>query len=90
MAQVYGDYYSTPSQKLRYDLLYIRRRSLGLDLELFTTAVLMALFGIRPGRRRHRRERHMEGAQHERWRRAYSELRGDEAPDEETFGENGS
>ena len=57
MAQVYGDYYSTPRQKLIYDLLYIRNRSLGLDMKLFWTAVMMALFGISPGRRRHQRDR---------------------------------
>ena len=76
MAQVFGDYYSTPAQKLRYDLLYIRRRSLALDLKLFGAAVLIGLFGVQPARRRRRRHRD-ESA---RWRRAYEALRGESAP----------
>jgi lipopolysaccharide/colanic/teichoic acid biosynthesis glycosyltransferase len=35
LAQVYGRYYSGPGQKLKYDLLYARRRTLLLDLEIF-------------------------------------------------------
>jgi len=78
MAQVYGDYYSTPAQKLRYDLVYIRRRSLRLDAQLFATAVLMAFFGVRP--RRRRRGPKTEAAEGLRWRRAYAALRGEAAP----------
>jgi hypothetical protein len=80
MAQVYGDYYSTPRQKLHYDLLYIRRRSFGLDLQLFMTAVTIGLFGIRPNRRHavRRTARLAEGA---RWAEAYSALRGGGPPD---------
>lgn len=77
LAQVYGDYYSTPSQKLKYDLLYIRRRGPSLDLRLFGAAVLIALFGVRPGRRVEPR-----GDEGRRWRRAYTALRGEPAPDE--------
>lgn len=82
MAQVYGDYYSTPRQKLRYDLLYIRRRGPSLDLKLFGTAVMMALFGMRPGRGRHQRDRFLEDYREERWRKAYQALRGESAPSE--------
>jgi lipopolysaccharide/colanic/teichoic acid biosynthesis glycosyltransferase len=35
LAQVYGRYYTEPEDKLPYDLDYIARRSLGLDLHLF-------------------------------------------------------
>lgn len=78
LAQVYGDYYSTPQQKLRYDLLYVRRRGPGLDARLLAAAVLMALFGIQP-RRRGRRRRPSQ-ATVERWRRAYEALRGERPP----------
>jgi len=78
LAQVYGDYYSTPREKLRYDLLYIRNRGLVLDLKLFGAAVLLALFGVSP---RHHPHRHATGqGQDQRWRRAYRALRGEAAP----------
>ncbi len=35
LAQVYGRYYTEPEQKLPYDLEYIEKRSLRLDLHLF-------------------------------------------------------
>lgn len=38
LAQVAGGYYLPPRQKLRYDLLYIRNMSLGLDLKLILIA----------------------------------------------------
>jgi lipopolysaccharide/colanic/teichoic acid biosynthesis glycosyltransferase len=79
LAQVYGDYYSTPREKLRYDLLYINNRSLRLDLSLFAAAVVLALFGISPRRCLKGRPRHSRLEQ--RWRRAYQALRGDDAPD---------
>jgi lipopolysaccharide/colanic/teichoic acid biosynthesis glycosyltransferase len=75
LAQVCGDAYSTPREKLRYDLLYIQRRSLGLDCQLFVTAGLLGLFGVAPGLSKGRRlfiERHRE----ERYRRAYAALHG--------------
>lgn len=81
MAQVYGDYYSTPSQKLRYDLLYIRRRGPGLDLRLFGAAVLIALFGVRLGRPRDERYDDHKRREQERFGRAYEALRGESAPD---------
>ncbi len=77
LAQVYGDYYSTPREKLCYDRLYIRHRSLGLDLRLFGASVLLALFGILP-RRAHPRSRSTGDGQ--RFERAYSALRGEPAP----------
>jgi hypothetical protein len=75
MAAVFGDYYSVPREKLRYDLLYIKRRSLGLDLRLFITALLVALVGVWPGMNRGRR-RYIGRRQEERWRRAYEALHG--------------
>ena len=85
LAQVYGDYYSTPREKLRYDLLYIRRRSLALDTRLFWSAVLIALFGITPARR-HNARRLRRSAGSARWRRAYRALRGEAAPAEMAVG----
>lgn len=35
LAQVYGRYHTEPEQKLPYDLEYVDRRGLGLDLHLF-------------------------------------------------------
>jgi len=35
LAQVYGRYYTEPEEKLPYDLAYIERRSLWLDIHLF-------------------------------------------------------
>ncbi len=75
MAQVYGDYYSTPREKLRYDLLYIRRRSFGLDLSLLLTATMIGLVGIWPGMNRGRRLFTIR-RQEERWQRAYEALHG--------------
>ncbi len=79
LAQVCGDYYSTPREKLAYDLLYVRRRGLRLDAWLLATAVLMALFGIQPKRRTARR-RAAQASELDRWRRAWEALRGDSAP----------
>ncbi len=89
LAQVYGDYYSTPREKLHYDLLYIRERSLALDARLFGAAVLMALFGIPPARRHRRRERRRQGHERDNWRRAYRALRGEAAPGGEEEGRGG-
>ncbi len=44
LAQVAGDYYLTPRQKLRYDRLYIRYASLGFDLKLIFLAFLLAFW----------------------------------------------
>ncbi len=44
LAQVAGDYYLTPRQKLRFDLLYIRYRSLGFDIKLLFLAFLIAFY----------------------------------------------
>ena len=42
MAQIYGSYETTPENKLRYDLAYIRGQSFRLDLRLlFLTFKLM-------------------------------------------------
>jgi len=83
LAQVFGDYYSTPSQKLRFDLLYIRRRGPALDLRLFAAAVLVALFGVRFGRGRERGGPDDQA----RWRSAYAALRGETAPGHAGAGE---
>lgn len=76
LAQVYGDYYSTSREKLRYDLLYIERRSFGLDCKLFVAAALLGLFGVAPGMNRGRRL-FTERTKEYRWRRAHEALRGD-------------
>lgn len=78
LAQVYGDYYSTPREKLRYDRLYIRKRGPGLDVHLFLTAVALAFFGVRPGARHRRRERQRLRQQERRYGRAYEALRGEQ------------
>ncbi len=84
LAQVFGDYYSTPSEKLRYDRLYIRRRGPLLDLKLFGAALLLAFLGIAPSARRRRRTEGLYRRQERRFQRAYSALRGGhegDAPD---------
>ncbi len=44
LAQVAGDYYLTPRQKLRLDRLYIRDMSLGFDLKLLFLAFLITFW----------------------------------------------
>jgi len=44
LAQVAGDYYLTPRQKLRFDLIYIRHIGLGFDLKLLLCAFLIAFW----------------------------------------------
>lgn len=44
LAQVAGDYYLTPRQKLRFDRLYIRYSSLGYDLKLLLLAFLITFY----------------------------------------------
>ncbi len=44
LAQVAGDYYLTPRQKLRFDRLYIRYSSLGFDLKLILLAFLITFW----------------------------------------------
>ncbi len=44
LAQVAGDYYLTPRQKLRLDRLYIRYMSLGFDLKLIMLAFLLTFW----------------------------------------------
>ena len=44
LAQVAGDYYLTPRQKLRFDRLYIEYTSLGFDLKLITLAFLITFW----------------------------------------------
>ncbi|MDD5467970.1 MAG: sugar transferase [Anaerolineales bacterium] len=46
LAQVAGDYYLTPRQKLRFDRLYLQHASLGFDLKLLLLACLVT-FGYR-------------------------------------------
>jgi lipopolysaccharide/colanic/teichoic acid biosynthesis glycosyltransferase len=43
VAQVYGSYYATPHQKLRYDLIYVRKQSLWLDLMLILLSFWITL-----------------------------------------------
>jgi|GEM_PF-566457 lipopolysaccharide/colanic/teichoic acid biosynthesis glycosyltransferase len=44
LAQVAGDYYLTPRQKLRFDRLYIRYASLAFDLKLIALAFLLVFW----------------------------------------------
>jgi hypothetical protein len=44
LAQVAGDYYLTPRQKLRFDRLYIRYSGLGFDLLLLFLAFLITFW----------------------------------------------
>lgn len=44
LAQVAGDYYLTPRQKLRFDRLYIQYSSLGFDLKLLSLAFLITFW----------------------------------------------
>jgi len=44
LAQVAGDYYLTPKQKLRYDRVYIQNISLAFDLKLILLAFLIAFW----------------------------------------------
>lgn len=44
LAQVAGDYYLTPMQKLRFDRLYIRHTRLGFDLKLLSLAFLITFW----------------------------------------------
>ena len=44
LAQVSGDFYMTPRQKLRFDRLYIRNRSLGFDVKLLFLAFMIAFW----------------------------------------------
>ena len=44
LAQVAGDYYLTPLQKLRFDRLYIRNRGLAFDLKLLALAFLITFW----------------------------------------------
>lgn len=45
IAQIYGHSETPRRQKLRYDLLYVRRRSLGLDLRLIVVSFLVTFTG---------------------------------------------
>jgi lipopolysaccharide/colanic/teichoic acid biosynthesis glycosyltransferase len=45
VAQVYGHYYVTPRQKLRYDMVYVRRSGFWLDLRLFVVSFLISFSG---------------------------------------------
>jgi lipopolysaccharide/colanic/teichoic acid biosynthesis glycosyltransferase len=45
IAQVFGHYYVTPSQKLRFDLIYLRRRGFWFDLRLFLYSLMISLIG---------------------------------------------
>lgn len=54
LAQVYGRYHTPPRQKLRYDLLYVRSASLGLDLKLLLASLWITLRGRWSSRARRR------------------------------------
>jgi len=44
LAQIRGGYHTEPKDKLRYDLLYIRRRSILLDLKIIAITAYICLF----------------------------------------------
>lgn len=44
LAQVAGDYFLTPNQKLRYDRLYVRHANLAFDLQLIFLAFLLVFW----------------------------------------------
>lgn len=44
LAQVAGDYYLTPRQKLRFDRLYIQHQSIGFDFRLMLAAFLITFW----------------------------------------------
>ena len=44
LAQVFGHYYVTPPQKLRYDRIYVRHVSIGLDLKLLMLAFIIVFW----------------------------------------------
>ena len=44
LAQVAGDYFLSPRQKLRFDRLYIAHRSLRFNLKLFYLAILITFW----------------------------------------------
>ena len=44
LAQVVGNYYSTPRQKLRFDRIYARHANLGFDLKLLILAFLIVFW----------------------------------------------
>jgi lipopolysaccharide/colanic/teichoic acid biosynthesis glycosyltransferase len=44
LAQVAGDYYLTPLQKLRFDRIYIQHASLGFDIKLLVLAFLITFW----------------------------------------------
>ncbi len=43
LAQVYGTYFISPRRKMRYDILYIKKLSLLLDLKLIAVSFVIAL-----------------------------------------------
>lgn len=45
LAQVKGGYHLTPGQKLRFDKLYIKERSLLLDLEIIMRTIIVMIIG---------------------------------------------
>ena len=49
LAQVRGHYYTTPRNKLRYELVYLRNRGLSLDLWILWATLRLSL-GLKPGR----------------------------------------
>lgn len=53
LAQVYGRYDTLPQHKLKYDRLYVRRQSMGLDLRL----ILVSFFITFAGKWEHRGKR---------------------------------
>lgn len=57
LAQVYGRYSSRPRDKLHYDLFYIKKMSLWLDLKLILLSALVTLRGQWQAADKHMRQR---------------------------------
>ncbi|MFN2127682.1 MAG: sugar transferase, partial [Anaerolineales bacterium] len=44
LAQVVGDYYLTPRQKLRFDRVYIKNMNIGFDIKIIFLAFMIAFY----------------------------------------------
>jgi lipopolysaccharide/colanic/teichoic acid biosynthesis glycosyltransferase len=52
VAQVYGKYDTPPKHKLRYDMIYLKNRSFGLDIQLILFSFLITFLGKWEDRRK--------------------------------------
>jgi len=59
LAQIYGKYTTSATDKLRYDLYYIRSYSLWLDLKIILQTIPVALGGQGAGVKKEKKKRHV-------------------------------